>query len=576
MLVDSVRKFLALLLSITVWAVAPGFALRTPPLPGSGFSRGIAVAEFSQREVPAILSWGDNTWLAWSGEVNKGRAPILRTVDHSGRLSEPKPIPLPDGLLYIGRPQLVLARGSPWLLFLAREATSSPRSLYALALDLNGEPAGLALPLRPESGVGVGSYSAVGTGNAIWAALEDDEGWIWLFSLDVGSGKTSSWRLGPGEAPALAAGEDRIHLVWAQPAGDFYILLYAGIEEAPASPVELRRFPLGIGTIPSPPALALGAGWAYAAVGFEYRGGELAGMAEVWICAFPRGNPQRSASYSLRIPGVAPSKHSLTTAGLCLAPLPPQATIRPTNLYQPRGGPSVGEHALMTLGAKLYRRGDTQVQPVVVAFAAGAPVAWDLIAVSRDFSYFTALSRSEYGWHAAWLDMLGFGDYRLYYASTSEEERKALNRLGWDDVTYFLGTTASGLIGGLAFIPLFLIASVPGLVLIFFHYVLGGEESMRYRWPKLLLALSLLPYLVLKIALAGTFGGVPFAQWLPQPAATTAGRVIPFIPALFGAAAMFIYLHRSTEPTVFPAWAAFVVTDLVFTIVILGPVFAGG
>jgi len=172
--------------------------------------------------------------------------------------------------------------------------------------------------------------------------------------------------------------------------------------------------------------------------------------------------------------------------------------------------------------------------------------------------------------------MLGYGEYRLYYAATPVGEREALDRVGWDDVVYFLGTAASGMVGGLALIPLFLIASVPGLALIFFHYLVGGEESLRYRWPKVLLTLGLLPYLILKIALAGVFGGVPFAQWLSQPTATAAGWVIPFIPALFGAAAVLIYVRRSTEPTVFPAWAAFVITDLMFTVIVLGPAFAGG
>jgi len=60
MLVDSVRKFLALLLSITVWAVAPGFVLCTPPLLGSSFSQRIAVAEFpSGKSQPSCHGWTD-------------------------------------------------------------------------------------------------------------------------------------------------------------------------------------------------------------------------------------------------------------------------------------------------------------------------------------------------------------------------------------------------------------------------------------------------------------------------------------------------------------------------------------
>lgn len=571
----SFRRTVALSLTL-MWAALPGLALRTPPVPGC-FSRGVAVAELDQRETPAILAWGDATWLVWSASEEKGLSPLLERVGPSGGLGEPKAIVLPGDILYAGAPQLVAAEGGPWLVFLAREAAGAPRWLYALPLGPEGEVLGPPLLLQPDSGAGIRSYSSLAWEGGVWAAAEDEAGDLWLFRVDAATAEVRTWHLGRGEAPVLAAGKG-LHLLWADAeTGDLYKLMYSRLAgEELSLPVELRAFPLGTGTVPSPPALALGGGWVYAAAGFEYRGGELAGTAEVWICAFPRGNPQKRTSYSLRVPGVAPDEHPLAAAGLCLAPLPPQATIRPTNLYLPRGAPEAGGYALFTLGTKLYQRGSPQVQPAIVALEGGQPVAWALIAASRDFSYATVLVRSPRGWHAAWLDMLGYGEYRLYYAATPKGERAKLDRVGWDDMAYFLGTAASGIVGGLALIPLFLMASVPGLVLIFLHYVIGGEESLRYRWPKFLLALSLLPYLVLKLALAGMFGGMPFAQWLSQPVASAAARAIPFVPVLLAATALFLYIRRSAEPTVFPAWATFVVSDLLFTVIIVGPAFASG
>ena len=566
----------AVVLSLTLmWAALPGLALRTPPIPGC-FSRGLAVAELNQRETPAILAWDNATWLVWSAAEGGTLVPLLGRVEPSGKLGDPKAILLSGDILYAGAPQLVATEGGPWLLFLAREATDAPRRLYTVPLGPEGEVLSSPHQLEPDSGAGIRSYFSLAKAGEIWIAAEDVAGALWLFHMDAATAEVDTWYLGRGEAPVLAVGKG-LHLVWAAETGGLYRLMYSQLaREGPSPPVELKGFSLATGTIPSPPALALGADWVYAAVGFEYRGGELAGTAEVWICAFPQGHPQECTSYSLRLPGVAPDQYPLRAAGLCLAPLPPQATVRPTNLYLPRGAPETEGYALLTLGAKLYQGNSSQVQPVLVALAGGQPVAWAPIAASRDFSYATVLDRSSRGWHAAWLDMLGYGEYRIYYAATPAEEREALDRVGWDDVAYFLGTAASGIVGGLALIPLFLMASVPGLVLIFFHYVIGGEESLRYRWPKFLLALSLLPYLILKLALAGMFGGMPFAQWLSQPVASAAARVIPFVPVMLGTAALFLYIRRSAEPTVFPAWATFVVSDLLFTVIIVGPAFAGG
>jgi len=39
---------------------------------------------------------------------------------------------------------------------------------------------------------------------------------------------------------------------------------------------------------------------------------------------------------------------------------------------------------------------------------------------------------------------------------------------------------------------------------------------------------------------------------------------------------MLIYWRKVGEPTLLPAWGTFVVADMVFTVLLLGPAFAGG
>ncbi|HIQ00353.1 TPA: hypothetical protein EYH33_07485, partial [Candidatus Bipolaricaulota bacterium] len=476
-------------------------------------------------------------------------------MDVAGRPSVPSPLEL--SLASASQPLFLEVAGLPWLVVAGRQSPEASRRVFGIPLGERGRPARVPVPLTPREVPDVRSYTAAVTSLGIWIAYVDRAGDVWLSLFRPDTEEVTQWRLGSGpDRPAMAAEGEVVHVVFRLgEAGSVYALAYVRADETgPSPPFVIEQVPLGIGSVPSPPTLFLSRERLYAAVGLEHRGGELAGTAEVVLAAFPHPEPSQVASYRLSLPGVFPQEHPYEWEGLVLAPLSFPEAIRPTDLYQPRGVPGVGELGLLVVGAKLYSGGQGQVQPVLVAFRDGVPFAWTPIAKTRSFTYFTGLRASSRGWHAAWVDMLGYGEYRIYYASTAEGEQDLLNRLGLDDAVYFLGTIAMGLVGGLALIPLFLMAGVPGLALLFFHYAVGGEDSLRYRWPKVLLVLGLLPYLVLKLALAGTFGGVPFAQWMSQPAAHLAASVLPFIPSLLGLGAMLIYWRKVGEPTLLPAW----------------------
>jgi len=551
---------------------------RTPPIPGS-WSRGIPVAEFSQRDECGLLPSPEGAWLAWSDRLDDKLALFLAAITPAGAVEAPRRLSLE--LDYRGRPQLVPSPAGPRVLFLARESPEAATRVFALALTREGNPIGEPLPLTP-AGHDVKRFSASVTEGELWLAWEEREGGIWLASVDPASlAGAELWELdAAGGFPTLAVDEKLVHVVWlVELSSALCALKYAAIEknvgDTSFTVVEVGRFAGGTGALVFPPALSLETGWVYALGGFEYRGGEKAGTSEVWVVSFPVRDPDALHTYSLSIPGAFPVECSEVIEGIEMSALGPWQRIRPTNLFMPRGVPGVRGHALVTLGAKLFSRNSESVQPVVVAFDEGEPVAWAPLAETRDFTYLVVIRQSDRGWHGAWLDMLGYGAYRLYYGTTAEAEKAALNRVGMDDVLHFLALAASGIVGGLAFIPLFLIAAVPGLVLLFVHYVFGGEESLRYRWPKTLLVLSLAPYLLLKILLASGFGGVPLARWMPQATAHLVGQVLPFVPSALAAVAILVYARRAGEPTLFPAWGTFIVVDILFTVLIVGPVFAG-
>ncbi len=567
------RKIVLLFLIALSWTA---LALRTPPII-TDFSRGLAIAETNQPYPPALLPLEEGTLVAWLDRSPSGLELITVMIGPAGQPAG-KPSPLATGLSCAGPAAFVRSGSESWLLLLARETTGGKRHVYALSLDGKGTPRGAPIMVSPPA-VDIRSYRSTAAGNRIWVSALGADGSIWASGLDTATGEVANWQLGRGiSTPDLAADAGgTLHVVWAQETKSIpYSLLYStGGWAGFSPPAVINESPLATGTIPVPPAVSVAGGWVYVAAGFEHRGKGADVKAEVKIIAFPNATPHRDAGERLVIPSGYPEEFPLEWEGLHFFPIR-QDRGWPTPLYRPRGFPGRDGVALFTVQAELSRKAKRAVQPIVVALKDGAAWGWLPVAMSRDMSYSADLARSRRGWHVVWQDMLAYGDYRLFYASTAPEERAALNRVGWDDLGYFLGTSVLGIVGGLSLLPLFLMAAVPGLVILFVHYARGGEERLKYTWPKVLLAASILPYLVLKIALAGAMGSVPFAQWLSQSAATTAGRVLPFVPSLISLGIMGLYCWRREMPSLLPAWLVFVISDLALSLLILGPAFAGG
>ena len=566
--------FLALAV-LGLWGCSPR---KTDPI-RSGWSRSIPVGEASAREAPAIAVNEDVRWLVWSGRADGNTALLLSHVDVQGKVTSPASLPIPLNRPHA--PRLFSAADGLCLFFLARE-TSDRNRLFMQSLNVEGTPVGDPVPIslfeqRLEA------YDVAVCQRGFWVFWNVTEGGLWAQALDDHATPQGSAVLlhelgGPPSALVDQAG--RLHAVWlAIPTPNRRALMYATFSDGDLTEVpvlNLWETGASIGSIFSPPALALEEDWVYAFISVEYRSGLKQGSSETYVTTFPIDSAAQAQTFLLSLPDRIPEDYTCCTEGLSLAPLPPEGARRPTDTLSPTTIPGQREYALVGVGVKMGSIDGGEIQPALVVFRGGKLVGWSPIAKTNGLSLFPQVCRSPDGWHALWLDMLGYGEYRAYYASTAPAERSSLDRLVPADVLHMVLITLSGIVSGIAFVPLFLMAAVPGLLLIVGHYIFGGLGNLDTWRMKTLLVVGLLPYAFLKVLLtAGVMPQVPFSQWMASELSQTLTVGLPFAFLGVDALVLLVYLWRAQEPGLLPAWALFVGMDIALTVTVLGPLFGG-
>jgi hypothetical protein len=450
------------------------------------------------------------------------------------------------------------------------------------SLDSEGTLVGDPVPISPFE-QRLEAYDVVACQRGFWAFWNVAEGGLWAQALGdhaIPQGSAILLHKLGGPPSALVDQARRLHAVWlATPNPNRRTLMYATFpdEDLTEVPVlNLWETGASIGSIFSPPALALEENWVYAFISVEHRSGLKQGSSETYVTTFPIDSAAQTQTFLLSLPDRIPEDYTCCTEGLSLAPLPPEGAPRPTDTFSPTTIPGQCRYALVSVGVKMGSIEGGEIQPALVVFHEGKLVGWSPIAKTNGLSLFPQARRSPDGWHALWLDMLGYGDYRAYYASTAPGERSSLDRLVPADVLNMVLIALSGIVSGIAFVPLFLMAAVPGLVLIVGHYIFGGLGNLNTWRMKTLLVVGLLPYAFLKVLLtAGVMPQVPFSQWMASELSQILTIGLPFAFLGVDALVLLVYLRRAQEPGLLPAWALFVGMDIVLTVMVLGPLFGG-
>lgn len=571
------RELAAVLVGGLIIAIAGCEPRRTDPV-RSGWSRGLplAAAEFGDR--PALAVSAAARWVVWGDAVDGEPGLMAGRIGDDGVLVGVSPVGIPAH--YPHSPRLFLQKGELILFLLFRTEAGIDR-LAVQRLSEEGRPVGGLIPVSPDDH-DVASYAVTQTPGGFVAVWGEGERGLYsqVIPVDLQPNGPPQLLAPAGRNPAIAQDQSgSVHAVWlVSPAPGVAELHYGVIASDGSTSLDSRylgRVTGGLGALFLPPALTVAQGWAYAALSVDYRGGLQAGTVETHVFAVPPEGAGEVRKLPMYVPPLLPESYADLGVGLRMDPVAaeqgPGTSVRAIGGYSRELG--VG---IIVVAAKLSSLRREEYQPALVFLEDGREMGWSPLAITNGSPVAVELTQSACGWHVAWVDMHASGDYTVLYASTSPAERAVLDRFSSADLVHVLLTVLSGLAAGLAAIPLFLLAAVPGIVVIAGHYILGGEGDLRGGRSKILLAMGLVPYVVLKLLfISGLVARFPFEEWL----APSVGRALSIaLPAAFlggGLLATGLYWRRSQEPGLLPAYAVFVGVDILLSLVLVGASLAG-
>lgn len=544
---------------------------RTDPV-RSGWTRGLPLAVVDVVDTPSLAATPQARWAAWTERAGGGTRLVVAQLDPDGAKVTRTEVPVPAGESHT--PRLVSLEGTLLLLYLGGGG------LHAQPLGPDGSPRGEPVSIVPPE-LEPTSYDVVATPAGLAVAWTSERAGVQVLRLDSALRPAGPPRdLAPeGLSPVLALDEaENLHVAWVTSPGlgrrDLrYAQLSPDLAEL-SGPWTLGTCTGGLGAVFSSPALSLDEGWVYGMLSVDYRGGPQAGTLETHLFAARRGNPEDRRISLLALPGAPPAAFEAVAHGLRFEPLGPDWV----NTYvRAWGGYSyVHSPALAMVSVKLPYGRKAELQPAVVLLSEGQVAGWSPIASTGGLSRYGTLARSPEGWHALWLDMYSKSEQQVLYASTAPGEARWLNRFEWGDLGHLLLTFFSGLLAGFAAIPMFLLAAVPGLLLVAGHYVLGGEGDLRSWSGKVLFIVAASAYGLLKVALTEMLvPQFPFAAWMTPRLAYLLARVAPWAFLAAALAAVRRYWKRSDEPALLFAYGLLVGVDLLPSLLLIGPALGG-
>ncbi|MBC7224773.1 MAG: hypothetical protein H5T59_10965, partial [Anaerolineae bacterium] len=391
-----------------------------------------------------------------------------------------------------------------------------------------------------------------GTIALIWAQGEAEASGVYYAPLRP-DGRLGAGPLlvAPGGAePDVAIGEDgRLHLAWVEvPEPGRRVVRYAIFapetgEVVPPGGVALGALSAEAGLVTYPPRVGVDDTHAYVFWAVEHRGGLAQGMAETFFAAVPLQEP---AGAELPVHQVLLPERASAQAGevtrLEFLPLAHPSTRKfdSRNRWYPlqpmtfRSPEFVGRYSgYIVMPAPLAYQGPSlpvafavkqqfrrraEVEPVLALFEGG--VLWGHQEAGRTggLTLYPTLEMDGQGnLHLAWIDLKQFGEYRVHYATTAPETRRAIDRTTPQDVLLAVVNFGWGMLSGLSLIPLTVILLVPSLIWVGLVYVFGSGDDLSERGVQWSLVVAVGLYLGMKaLVFSSVLVNPPFLAAVPS------------------------------------------------------------
>jgi hypothetical protein len=460
-----------------------------------------------------------------------------------------------------------------------------PRALFLARMSRDGHLLSGPTQLSPE-GVRVAHYAVVtdldGHHHIFWANEIPSEGGIHHLRLSPEGQVASSSALliQNGESPtAEVAADGMLHLAWVvEPEIRLNCIYYAVYDPSTGQlgpETQISLYKTATGLISYPPTLALDYERVHLFWALEQRGGGLTpGEAQAFHVAFPLDDPREMEPVEIGIPGVARPAYSEASGDLPYERLASAEAGWPTSLlYMPS-----------TLGGQHAEVGVFLVGEVATQRQAGREVVWAVYANGEIKGYQlpmtlgstlrpTGVIDASGNVHLAWLNTAGFGRYDVYYASTSEAVKVALDPVTVQDRAMDILNVAWAMAPAIGFFPpVFLLWSFASFIWIVLFYFAKVEGGLDRRPARIALVVAIVLYLFSKLFLMpGPLFYAPFQDRLPPNLQFLPVIGTPIFTFLVALGAVWLYFRRTDYRSLFAAYVIFVVTDAVLSLAIYVP-----
>jgi hypothetical protein len=553
----------------------------------TGWSRGenLGQAALNNRIGMAVSPQGDQLTLVWVREDSSSGQHRLRLVqlDRAGQAQLSHDLAIettnPEQV------QIFLGQAGTVHIFWI-DGLRGERQLFYAQVDAEGalvtSPAVLSL-----SGASVSSYSLDqderGETDSFWASREGQN--VGLYHTHIAADGQISAQSQPlnteGFDPAVRSDrEGRLHVVWyEEPEFNEYKLRYAIYDATRNSlgpAIDLSSFPTGLGLTAHHPALGLTTTDAYVFWSLERRGGgRTEPMAESYWVSFPLGQAdQASRPRDVNVSPLNHPDHRTTLGGFDTGNwvVSTEDTLPSTFVYLPSPIRSQPEMLPVAFSVQLEGRTQSIVQIAVTLWAEGEMKGYQVAARTRTTSLRPVLAADQENLHLAWIDTAGFGQYDVFYASSSPEVRANLGRIMFSDIIAAVMNVAWGVAQAMSFVPIALVWAFLPLLVVSVYAFIRAEDDMARRGPRVVLAVAIVLYVAFKYLFRPNWlTQFPLPHNTPPNVAATIMYSAPFAISMLAGLATYFYVKRREAASLFPTLAVFVGTDILLTLLIYVP-----
>lgn len=561
---------LLLLLVLLVGGCVPPVHKSDKVLPD--WSRGLVIGTSAINDYVALAVEKGTVHLAWARPVDEKEALHYTRLGPQAQVLTDEDLPLETvhpaelRLLFLGEGTLLLAWRDRGRLF---AASLSPTGQVISGPYLLSSPhlTATAYQLLKATSEAVELF---------WVGEKEGQGSLYHRRIGT-SGKPlaeNALLVEGAEEVTAQADQGQVHLAWTTPATFGRKEVHYGLFDPHTGELKERlkvsEFSLPTGAISYGPSLGLDESRLYIFWSVEQRGRE-AQVARAFYVSFPPGKPSFQEPVQIGIPSVGAPNYVPLHGDYNfhrLAPHPggievPVSVAETDFLNMPAPVPGRRRQLAVMFQLKAYTRVRQRIQVALALFSRGRLLGYQLVTRSDSVSLRPLALADEGGdLHLVWIDPAGFGRYDVYYASTAESVKAAIDPLTPQEVMAGIIEAAWRSISALAWFPLLFIWSIVPLVWLALFSVTKATGDLRERNVQVALGIALALYLGSKLVMIpGFLFYAPFLEQLPEALAPVGLLIWPLFTTALGTGAVLLYARRTLRPNIFAAYLLFTLAD---------------